>query len=98
MIKLGLRRSIPPFVIVLAWALVASSAAAQNTQQNAADADRVIKALDIRAGSVVGEVGAGDGALTVAIASAVGDGGRVFSNELNGERLAAIRSAAGKQG
>ena len=92
-----LRRFVTPLVIVFA-AAAASSVSAQNAQQNAADAGRVIQALDIRPGSQVGEVGAGDGALTVAIAAAVGEGGRVFTNELNADRVAAIRSAVEKAG
>ena len=51
---------------------------AQNAEQNVADAERLIKALEIRAGSVVGEIGAGDGALTLAVAKAVGATGRVI--------------------
>jgi ubiquinone/menaquinone biosynthesis C-methylase UbiE len=71
---------------------------AQSAHENAADAERLIKVLDIHAGSVVGEIGAGDGALTIAMAKAVGDSGRVFSNELNKERLSGIGKAAESAG
>jgi predicted methyltransferase len=50
-------------------------------------------ALNIRAGSVVGEIGAGDGALTVAIARIVGEQGRVYSTELSKASLAKIEAA-----
>lgn len=85
------RRFVTPFILSVltsTW-LVA---------QNAADAERVIKALEIRAGSVVGEIGAGDGELTLAIAKAVGAAGRVFSNAFNKDRLADIAGAAEKAG
>jgi ubiquinone/menaquinone biosynthesis C-methylase UbiE len=92
-----LRRFVTPLVIVLA-AAAASTVSAQSPKQNTADVERVIQALDIRPGSFVGEVGAGDGALTVAIAGAVGEAGRVFTNELNADRVAAIGSAVEKAG
>ena len=80
-------RLVTPFVLALA---VAAPAAAQNAARIAADAERLIKALDLRPGSVVAELGAGDGGLTVLIAKAVGDTGRVFSNEVNPERVQQI--------
>ena len=86
-----IRRFVTPFVLTLAGA--AAPAAAQNPAQNAADAERVIKALDLRPGSIVAELGAGDGSLTVLIAKAVGETGRVVSNEVNAERVQQISRA-----
>ena len=86
---------VTPFILTL---LTSTLLFGQNAQQNAADAERVIKALEIRAGSVVGEIGAGDGALTLAVAKAVGATGRVFSNEFNKDRLADIGRAADAAG
>jgi len=88
-------RVVTPFVLVLAGA---TALLAQNAQQNAADAERLIKALDIHAGSVVGEIGAGDGALTMTMAKAVGSAGRVFSNELNTQRLDEVGKRAANAG
>jgi ubiquinone/menaquinone biosynthesis C-methylase UbiE len=76
-------RFIATFVLVL---IATAPGTAQSTEQLAADAKRVIEALDIHSGSVVAEIGAGDGALTLRIAEAVGSTGRVFSNELSQER------------
>jgi ubiquinone/menaquinone biosynthesis C-methylase UbiE len=59
----------------------------QTAQQNAADTEWLIKVLDVRAGSTVGEIGAGGGELSAAMAKAVGESGRVFSNELNAKSL-----------
>ena len=90
-----IRRLVPVLVLIAAGtALYAQSTA----QQTATDAERLIKALDIKPGSVVAEIGAGDGALTVAIAKAVGETGRVYSNELNKDRLPAIRKPADDAG
>lgn len=89
------RRFITPFVL----ALTASVHLAGHTpDQGAADADRLIKALDLRAGSIVAEIGAGDGELTVSIAQIVGDTGRVFSNELNADKVQALRGKMQKGG
>jgi tRNA A58 N-methylase Trm61 len=73
--------------IVLACALPARG------QTDAADATRLVEALALGAGSNVAEIGAGSGALTVAIARTVGAGGRVYSNELNPRQRRAIERA-----
>jgi len=87
------------FVTPLVLALIASTGlVAQSAQQNAQDVDRLITALEIQPGSTVGEMGAGDGELTLAIAKAVGETGHVFSNEFNTERLSTIRAAVTKVG
>lgn len=85
------------FVVLLATAVTCATVAG-STQQNAADTERLVRALGVRTGSVVGEVGAGSGELTLAMAEAVGPTGRVFSNELNKDRAAGIERAAEKAG
>jgi tRNA A58 N-methylase Trm61 len=84
-------RLVTGFVAVF---LASTLLSAQNPQQAAADAERLVQALGLQAGAVVAEVGAGNGGLTVAVARAVGRDGRVFSNEINPARLAEIRKAA----
>lgn len=59
---------------------------------------RLAALLKLRPGSVVAEVGAGEGKLTVRVARLVGPTGRVLSTELAADRLAAIRRAAAKAG
>jgi predicted methyltransferase len=66
----------------------------QGAEAIAADASRLVQALNVRAGNVVAELGAGDGALTVAIARIVGEQGRVYSTELSKASLAKIQAAA----
>jgi tRNA A58 N-methylase Trm61 len=62
-------------------------------QSDRADVTRLVAALGIRPGSTVGEIGAGSGALTVAMAREVGPEGRVYSNELDTRRLDDIARA-----
>ena len=83
---------------VLAGLTAASAVSGQSARENAADAERLAQALEIHTGSVVGEIGAGDGELTLLIAKVVGDTGRVYSNELNKERLKAVGKSAEKAG
>jgi ubiquinone/menaquinone biosynthesis C-methylase UbiE len=83
---------------VVIAAAVSGAVHAQNAAQNAADAYRLVKAMDVKPGSVIAEIGAGDGELTVALAKTVGPTGRIFSNELNKDRLASIRRLAAEAG
>jgi len=91
-----MRRLVTRFVLTLAVAI--GPAGAQNAAQIAADAERLIKALDLRPGSFVAELGAGDGELTVLMAKAVGDTGRVFSTEVNPERVQQISRTVERAG
>jgi ubiquinone/menaquinone biosynthesis C-methylase UbiE len=93
------RNFVHPECVVPAFVLAACTLAhAQDAQQNAADARRLIEVLDVRPGSVIAEIGAGAGELTIALAKAVGEQGRVYSNELNPKRLDDIRKAADAAG
>lgn len=73
--------------------LVLASALPARGQSDREDAARLVAALAIRPGSTVGEIGAGAGALTVAMAREVGPTGRVFSNELNPRQREATERA-----
>ena len=81
------------FITALTWIILARA------QDNAADLTRLIEVLQLDAGDIVAEIGAGNGALTVAIAKHVGPSGRVYTSELpsNLERLrgAVAKSALG---
>ena len=91
-------RLITPLVNTLVAVVLAASVAAQSSSENAADAQWLASNLEIHAGSVVGEIGAGAGELTFAMARLVGDTGHVYSNELNADRLAGLRKRAEKDG
>jgi len=86
------------FAVLIVPVLAVTAGLAQPAQQNGADAERLIRVLDVRPGSIVGEVGAGDGELTIAMAKAVGGAGRVFTNEVNKDRVRAIEQAVEKAG
>ena len=53
---------------------------------------RLTEALGLKAGTVVADVGAGKGQLTLALAATVGPGGRIFSTEIDPDRLQALRA------
>ena len=54
---------------------------------------RLRQLLALETGKVVADVGAGEGGLTLALAREVGSNGRVFSTELDPERLRGLREA-----
>jgi precorrin-6B methylase 2 len=65
-------------------------------QDNTTDTAKLIEVLQLKPGSVVAEIGAGNGALTIAIAKHVGPTGRLYTSELGEERLRALRQAIEK--
>ena len=54
---------------------------------------RLREVFPLRTGAVLGDVGAGKGELTFALAKAVGSTGHVFSTEIDSERLQRLRGA-----
>jgi ubiquinone/menaquinone biosynthesis C-methylase UbiE len=92
------RRFVTSFVLTATIIAFVTLHADQTAQQNAADAEWLLKVLDIRPGHTVGEIGAGDGDLTVAMANAVGDAGRVLSNELNAKNLETLKKRFAETG
>ncbi len=82
--------------LVLIATAIAVSAASVCTlaQDNARDLQRLVAATGAAPGMTVGEIGAGSGGLTVLMAGHVGVQGRVYSTEINDERLDDIRKAA----
>ena len=54
---------------------------------------RLRQVLALETGKVVADVGAGEGGLTLALAREVGSNGRVFSTEIDPERLRRLREA-----
>ena len=59
---------------------------------------RLREVLALEAGKVVADVGAGKGELTLALARQVGSNGRVFSTELDAERLLRLRETVAGAG
>lgn len=54
---------------------------------------RLREALSLQAGKVVADVGAGKGELTFALSKEVGASGRIFSTEIDPQRLRTLREA-----
>ncbi|HUE89950.1 MAG TPA: methyltransferase domain-containing protein [Vicinamibacterales bacterium] len=86
------------FLLVSLLVLVAFVAATASAQNNAADTEKLIEVLQLEPGHVVAEIGAGGGALTIAIAKHVGPNGRVFASELGDVRIAKLRGVVEKSG
>jgi ubiquinone/menaquinone biosynthesis C-methylase UbiE len=84
-------------IILLAFAAIgAAPCRAQDTRRQ--EADRLATLLKWNAGSVVAEIGAGNGELTAAAAERVGPSGKVYSTELDPEALNHLKELAAKQG
>ena len=86
-----LRRS---FIQLAAIALSACCLPSNAQNGYGQEADRLASLLHWHPGSVVAEIGAGRGELTVDTAQRVGPSGTVYSNELDPERLKALQQLA----
>ena len=83
------------FVRCAGLILTAATLAAQG---NTADRDWLVEVLDLRVGSIVADVGAGNGALTIAMAQHVTPTGQVYASELESEPLQRLRRAVDESG
>lgn len=79
-------------LLLLTALLCASRAAYAFLGDDVADETaRIARALELRPGDVVADVGAGDGSYAIALAAVVGPGGRVLATELDDDALGEIR-------
>jgi len=60
--------------------------------------DKVMAAIGVKPGMVIGEVGAGRGRYTVHLARAVGDRGKIYANDINQGSLEYLRRRCGDEG
>ena len=72
-------------------------AACQEKDTHEEEATHLSTLLDWKPGSVVAEIGAGDGRLTLAAAQRVGLAGRVYTTELDKKKLAHLQEIAAKE-
>ena len=80
---------------VLFLVLYATTLSACRGQENyQADADRLAVLLNWHAGSVVAEIGAGEGQMTLVAAKDVGPTGHVYTTELDEKKLAHLKELA----
>jgi ubiquinone/menaquinone biosynthesis C-methylase UbiE len=61
------------------------------------EADRLAALLNWQQGSVVGDIGAGDGQMTRAAAKRVGTAGRVYSTEIDAKKLLHLQKLADRE-
>ncbi len=78
--------------LITVLVLIATTAVAA-CQEYSADVNWLIDVLELKEGSVVADIGAGDGDQTLAIARHVGSEGQVYSSELGSESLRELREA-----
>lgn len=78
---------------VASVALAPRRAAAFFGDDVAGETPRIARALALRPGEVVADVGAGDGSYAIALAPLVAPGGRVIATEIDDDAVAKIRAA-----
>jgi ubiquinone/menaquinone biosynthesis C-methylase UbiE len=86
--------------IAAALMLVALTLVPLLNRANADSADemkRLAALMDWKPGTIVADIGAGDGRFAFAAAQLVGPSGKVFATEIDQEKLAALRSEATKR-
>jgi predicted methyltransferase len=76
-------------------AIVLSACHGHAQDQN--EADKLATLLNWKPGSVVAEIGAGDGSMTLLAAERVGPTGRVYTTELDSKKLDKLKSLAAAQ-
>ena len=85
-------------LILTATAVSYAQSSAAQAKQDAADAARFAEVLELHAGSIVADVGAGGGDLSLLLSPIVGASGRVFATDVNKDRVKSITAAVAKAG
>lgn len=82
--------------VVLTLAISCCPCRAESSYQQ--EADRLAPLLNWHSGSVVAEIGAGGGQLTVGASQRVGSSGKVYTNELDQRKLEELQELAADHG
>lgn len=77
----------------LLFLLTTISTACAQAPDNSNDINWLIDVLELKEGSVVADIGAGEGEQTLAIARHIGPEGKIYSTELGSESVAELRNA-----
>lgn len=80
--------AVQSFIVLL---IVSAASGCLRAQGNSSDVQWLIKVLDLKKGSRVADIGAGDGGQTLAIARYIGEKGHIFSTELGEESVEELR-------
>jgi ubiquinone/menaquinone biosynthesis C-methylase UbiE len=83
--------------LVLVGVMVALVFAAQVRGDAAGEIGRLAELMGWKAGTVVADIGAGDGAYAFAAVERVGAAGRVYATEIDAKKLAELRSEVAKR-
>jgi ubiquinone/menaquinone biosynthesis C-methylase UbiE len=89
-------------LVLAAWASLAAQrpaeAVRQEIAQAAKDVPRLAETLSLKPGMTVGDVGAGGGAMAVAMATFLGPSGHVYATDIGQAQLAEIRDYVAREG
>ena len=102
--RAGLSRGATLCLAPLLMAALLGSAACSRAQNSGAERDRwnrpdaVMDALGVHAGSVIADVGCGEGYFTMKFAARAGETGKVYAEDIAQDRLRDLRREAEKQG
>jgi len=85
-------------LVAAAIVIALAFAAIHHVRADAADEiKRLASAMDWKPGTVVADIGAGDGRWAFAAAHEVGPTGKAFATEIDAQKLAALKSDVGKR-
>ena len=77
--------------LFIALAISAQDIAHESEREQWQHIDDIFAAMNVRPASVVADIGAGDGFLTVRLSALVGDAGHVYAEDIAEKRLAGLR-------
>jgi predicted methyltransferase len=92
-----LRKSLLPLVVSVFFATTVRAQDDWKVRDDWEKPQEVMDALGIKAGAAVADVGAGEGYFTFHLATRVGPTGKVYAEDILGDRLEKIRSRAAQE-
>ncbi len=93
MIAISLDKFAKQGCLIFLLLLAATSLSCAQAPGNQSDIDWLIEVLNIRSGSMVADIGAGDGDQTLAIANHIGSEGTIYSTELGTESVEELKQS-----
>jgi ubiquinone/menaquinone biosynthesis C-methylase UbiE len=85
-------------VVIAVVALVALTFSATQSSRGSVPSEKIFAALELQKGQTVGEIGAGNGDLSIAAARLVGPDGKVLTSELGERNVRRLRQAVDASG
>ena len=95
--KLALWRSVLA-ICFLSLALTSANAFGQERRETWQPPDKIMDAVGVKPGMVIGEAGAGRGYFTFYLAERVGAEGRIYANDISKSALDALQARADREG